>query len=127
MFNMQHLVDGMSKQWQDERALTQMTLGTLIDRLKAMPPEALIDGMRAPHSYRGYYSDLAFTATGQKMTVQDALVLCKDAMGEVFEGYKGGDFQMGRKTPVWIAEYGHCGMKIISLRDDGVLVLGEDE
>lgn len=49
------------------------------------------------------------------------------AMGEVFEGYKGGDFQMGRNTPVWLASYGCSGEKIMAIREDGALELAADE
>ncbi len=126
MNNMQALVDGMSAEWQRERAASQMTLGSLIDRLEAMPPETMIDGIMGPHSYRGYYSDLAFKG-GDKMTVRDALALCRSAMGEVFEGYKGGDYQMGRNTPIWLANYGDCGKKIMAIREDGTLELAADE
>lgn len=109
-----------------ERAAIQMTLGKLIERLEAMPPETMIEGICAPHSYRGYYSDLAFER-GEKVTAAKALETCRGCMGEVFEGYKGGDFQMGRNTPVWLASYGCCGPKIMAIRDDGTLELKEYE
>jgi len=48
-------------------------------------------------------------------------------MGQVFNGYKGGDFVMGALTPVWIASYGRLGRKIIALSDDGKLETSEDE
>lgn len=127
MLNIQNLVDGLSKQWQGERSKSQMTLGALVDRLAGLPPETMIDGLAKPHSYRGYYSDLAFQSREGKMSVTEALALCKSAMGEVFQGWKGGDYQMGRNTPVWIAERGYCGDKILSLRDDGTFELGKDE
>lgn len=112
-------------QWQRERAASQMTLGRLIDRLETLPPGTMVD-LAKPHSYRGYYDDLAFDR-GDKIPVAEALKLCRGAMGEVFEGYKGGDFQMGRNTPVWRASYGRCGHKIVSVRDDGTLELADDE
>ena len=126
MNNMQALLDGMSAEWQRERAASQMTLGKLIERLEALPPETMVKGIREPHSYRGYYSDLAFEV-GDNIAAKDALALCRGAMGEVLQGYKGGDFQMGRNTPVWIASYGCCGQKIMGIRDDGTLELAEDE
>jgi len=115
----------MSAQWQKERAESQMTLGKLIERLQSIPPETMID-IAEPHSYRGYYSDLAFKSGG-KITATAALSMCRAAMGEVFQGYKGGDFQMGRNTPVWCASYGCCGQKIMGIRDDGTLELADDE
>lgn len=119
------MMDGMSAQWQKERAESQMTLGKLIERLESLPPETMLD-LAEPHSYRGYYSDLAFEK-GDEITAAAALTMCRAAMGEVFQGYKGGDFQMGRNTPVWRASYGCCGQKIMGVRDDGTLELADDE
>jgi len=116
----------MSAEWQRERAASQMTLGKLIERLEALPPETMID-LAEPHSYRGYYQDLAFECAIEKVTAKDALAICRKAMGEVFQGYKGGDFQMGRNTPVWRASYGCRGQKIMGIRDDGTLELADDE
>ncbi len=119
------MVNGMSAAWQEERSKTQMTLGSLIERLSAMGSDTRI-GISAAHSYRGYYSDLAFEFTEQPIPVSEALEMVQRCMGEVFKGYKGGDFQMGRNTPVWLAYYGSCGQKIMAVNDDGTLVLAED-
>ena len=61
------------------------------------------------------------------MPASVVLAMCKGAMGEVFQGYKGGDYQMGRNTPVWIANYGDVGKKIMAIRDDGMLELATDD
>jgi len=124
--DMQALIDGMNAKLMRERAETQMTLGYLITALECMPQYRFIDGIKEPHSYRGYYSDLAFEQAGDKVKVSDALDMCKGAMGKVFKGYKGGDFVMGELTPVWIAEYGCCGKKIMELKPDGSFVTAED-
>lgn len=118
------MMDGMSAQWAKDRAATQMTLGKLIDRLSELPAAMPIEGIHNPHSYRGYYCDLAFER-GDKMTVEDALKTARGCMGEVFEGYKGGDFQMGRNTPVWLSSYGYCGPRIMKLSDDGQFITAE--
>jgi len=125
--DIQILIDGMNAQSMRKRAETQMTLGKMIAALEALPANAEIDGIGSPHSYRGYYSDLAFEQKERKITVTEALAMCKAAMGKVFEGYKGGDFVMGELTPVWIAEYGSCGNKLMAIREDGALELAEDE
>ena len=124
---LQAMVDGMSIKWQEDRAESQMTLGKLIDRLKEMPHYIQIDAFNYAHSYRGYYCDLAFKRMEGKIKVAEALELCTSCMGDVYEGYKGGKFQMGRNTPVWFADYGSTGLKIIALRDDGTFELKEDE
>ncbi len=125
--NMQAYVDGMSAQWQRERAETQMTLGKMIAALESMPIDAEIEGISEPHSYRGYYSDLAFETIEGKTKVADALTMCRATMGQVFEGYKGGDFVMGALTPLWLASYGCCGNKIMAIKEDGTFEQEEDE
>jgi hypothetical protein len=127
MHPIQAMVDGMNAEWMRQRSQTQMTLGGLIARLEQMPADTQVEGVDHPHSYRGYYSDLAFEPREQRMNAGDLLTACKGAMGQVFEGYKGGDFVMGALTPVWIADYGCCGEKLIAIRDDGTLDTAQDE
>lgn len=125
--NLQTLVDGMSAQWLRERAETQMTLGKLIDALEAMPDGAEVANINRAHSYRGYYSDLAFKRDEGTRPAADLLAECKAAMGQVFCGYKGGDFVMGALTPVWLANYGCCGRKLMALHVDGVIETAKDD
>lgn len=116
MINLQALMDGMSAQWQKERAEHQLTLGNLIDELQAMPQDAMVVNLCEPHSYRGYYSDLAFELGEGKRSAKELLDICKTAMGEVFIGYKGGDFVMGRNTPLWVSSYGNSsGLRLMSI------------
>jgi hypothetical protein len=121
---LQAAIEGMSHQWQHERSETQMTLGKLINRLGELPPETSVN-LSNPHSYRGYYSDLSFESGST--TAGEALTMVRNCMGQVFKGYKGGDFPMHANSPVWQASYGCCGPKIMAINDDGTLVLGEDE
>jgi len=124
---LQALIDGMSAQWQRERAETQMTLGKLIAMLDAMAPADMVANLCSAHSYRGYYSDLAFER-GEGLREAGALLAeCRDAMGRMFEGYKGGDYVMGERTPVWVAEYGSTGDKLMALRVGGELETAPDE
>lgn len=126
MNNIKAMMNEMAAQWQKERSESQITLGKLIDTLAAMPPETELEGFGEAHSYRGYYSDLAFEKMEEKTTSGKVLEMARACMGEVFTGYKGGDFQMGRNTPVWLANYGSLGMKVMAIRDDGTLELAED-
>lgn len=121
--NIQALID----QWQRERAETQMTLGKLIDALEAMPDGAEVANINSAHSYRGYYSDLAFEREEGSRPAADLLAECKEAMGKVFCGYKGGDFVMGALTPVWVASYGCCGLKLMALHAGGAMETAEDD
>lgn len=112
---LQAVVDAMSHDWARKRAETQFTLGKLIAALQGLDQERLIQPLGDPHSYRGYYSDLAFDpatvdAKAGATTVGFLLGALKDnCMGRTFEGYKGGDFAMTENTPLWIAEYGRSG------------------
>lgn len=124
--NVQAMFDAMSQQWQKERAGSQMTLGAMIDRLAAMPADTMIDGMESPHSYRGYYSDISFEKRTEKISAGDLLNLCRSQMGEVLTGYKGGDYQMGRNTPVWVAPYGCTGPRLMAIHDNGSIETAEE-
>jgi hypothetical protein len=127
MDHLQAMIDGMAAHGQRVRSTEQITLGCLIDALKCLPKDKEIDGIGEPHSYRGYYCDLAFEKVNAKTTAGDLLNICKSAMGEVFEGYKGGDYMMGRNTPLWLAYCGCCGSKIMDLRDDGSFETLDDD
>lgn len=110
-----------------ERQLTQMTLGKLIARLNELPPSTLVEALGTPHSYRGYYSDLAFEPGVGQQFASRALEVARSALGEVFEGYKGGDYMMTGDAPVWIASYGYCGRKLMGITDDGKFETAEDQ
>lgn len=112
---LQSMFDRLSAGWQNERAETQMTLGKLIKALEDLPPDRKINGLGKASSYRGYYDDLAFEPNEEEATVADALKCARGCMGQVFQGYKGGDFLMGERTPVWSAEWGSCGQRIMGL------------
>lgn len=114
---MQDLIDGWSARMQRERAGSQMTLGGMIARLEGIDAAARVPLSR-PHSYRGYYSDLAFELSDPR-PVAELLAECRAAMGAVFEGYKGGDYAMSALTPVWVADYGRCGDRLIAIADSG--------
>ena len=125
--DLQALFDGMGARWQRERAESQMTLGALIATLEQMPPDAMVDGLRRPHSYRGYYEDLAFERA-EWVTARTALAMCRLAIGRVFEGYKGGDYMMDLLTPLWIADYGRTGTRIMGLDPaTGVIATADEE
>lgn len=125
---LQAMIEGFSNQWQRERAQTQLTLGKLIAVLEALPADALVPGLHAPHSYRGYYCDLAFEREpGSWRRAADVLDDCRGAMGQVFEGYKGGEFMMGANTPVWVARWGSSGMRLMGLEPEKDPILVPDD
>lgn len=123
----QAMVDGWNQASMRARAATQMTLGSLIARLEDMPKEAPCQRFGGAHSYRGYYSDLAFSHDAAMATAGDALTSCKECMGQMFEGYKGGEFWMHGGTPVWIANYGESGLCLMGIGNDGTLLTAQEE
>lgn len=128
MNELQALINGMSAEWQRERAETQMTLGGIIKVLEALPKDMLIRGLGGLDSYRGYYSDLAFEPEpAVERAASEVLQVCRDAMGQVFTGYKGGDFVMGALTPLWVAHYGSCGRRVMGVNADGTIETAEDD
>lgn len=99
-----------------------MTLAELIRRLEAMPQDARLPiGIEEPHSYRGYYEQLAFEPA-PPMTASEALEIARSAIGQKFEGYKGGTYKMGLDTDCWLAEYG-CTSKEGSIE----AIFGDEE
>lgn len=66
-------------------------------------------------SWRGIYAELALEFAMNRddkqkpMTVSEFLDLCKRTIGETFEGWKGGDYKMGKTTPIWVANPGNSG------------------
>lgn len=125
----QAMVNSMNAAEQEKRSRSQMTLGDMIKALETMPPDMKVDGFDNPHSYRGYYCDLAFERlSDRRITAAFTLALLKDTMGRIFHGYKGGEYMMGESTPVWFAEWGSCGEKIMEVNaETGVITTAADD
>jgi len=99
----------------------QLTLGEMIlklDALQASDTQVFLDfgehlQPTGIESWRGSYEELALEfALNSGMPADFFLDLLREAVGKTFEGYKGGDFLMGRSTPVWVANYGHSGVEV---------------
>ena len=121
------LLSIMKKAWQEERAKTQMTLGALLKALGDMHGLDTVDGFKNPHCYRGHYEDVAFEPAGEAMNVCDLIAICNSAIGKTFFGRQGGSFEMDETTPVWIAERGSYGGKLIGINADGSLETRDDD
>lgn len=83
-----------------------MTLGELIKALEAEDPNLVLPtGFHRPHSYRGYYDELAFEPA-EDITIAAMLAAARSALNATFTGYKGGDYVMGEYTSCWLSGYG---------------------
>jgi hypothetical protein len=108
-----------------------LSLGALIEKLSKceMTARVYFDFCRlsptSVNSYRGFYDHLAigfadvqYDATKK---VGELLTELRACVGKVFSGYKGGDYRMTEKTPVWVANWSETSDTVIV----GVLREGE--
>lgn len=58
------------------------------------------------HSYHGYCNFPAIDAGHEPKRLVDFIHQVREATGGTFTGYKGGEFTMNRRSPVWASEYG---------------------
>ena len=86
MDDFQILFDMMAADWRAERSRTQMTLSGMIELLKSMPPDMQMVNLENPHSYRGYYADLAFERGDGTRPVSEVLAMCKQVIHTDLEG-----------------------------------------
>src|SRR6266699_544290 len=96
----------------------QLTLGELILKLEAIEDKnkpVIFNKQYFPtdiDSWRGSYRELAFeymeiiVTAEQPRTAVTWLKKLKGTIGTTLHGYKGGEFLMGKTTPVWVANYG---------------------
>lgn len=135
MTDLQSIIDSVGDAARAERSNYHVTLGELIEELRQMEDKqkpVVFETGRSPahpHSYRGYYQDLGLQP-GEKRSVAEVLEIAEDALGSEFRGYKGGDFEMGENTPLWMAERGTTEnsdaiIKITEDEDAVVLILGD--
>lgn len=100
----------------DARSQGIWDLGTLIRALGLLPPgTGFAEGITAPHSYRGYYERLAFEVLDADQTAGEALAVAESALGETYQGYKGGDYTMHERTLVHLAEWGRTGEALVNI------------
>lgn len=86
-----------------------MTLGDLIATLKEHPAGRVVYvGFNNPHSYRGYYEQVAFEPA-ENISIGEMLAAAEEALGSTYQGWKGGDYTMSSYTSCWIANEGDTG------------------
>ncbi len=89
-------------------------LEDLIKFLEKLDQDKIVKfGFGEPHSFRGYYQDLAFDRV-DNARIGDMLSFAKGAIGKTFTGYKGGEYTMEAFTDVWISNEGtsNCADRI---------------
>ena len=86
-----------------------VALGELIEILESADSMRRVRfGFGSPRSYRGDYSEVAFSPETDT-TIGKMAEHARSALGRTFQGYKGGDFTMYESTACHIAEYGEAG------------------
>ncbi len=121
------LLRQVNEEWKTEAS--NLCLGDLIKLLETRPVGQGVGfdfcgmGIDGIGSYRGFYEDLALepceAGTGFR-SVEQLLNRLRDAIGESFPGYKGGDFVMSVNSILWAAKSGETGSTAI------VSVTGDD-
>lgn len=99
-----------------------MDLGKLIKLLELEDPEHSVrfdfvyTRPTKLHSYRGYYDQLAlgWCDDGEIIRVKEILEDCRDAVGKIFTGWKGGEYRMDETTKVWVANPSESGATLIA-------------
>lgn len=135
--DIQGLINAMSEMAQSERKNYHMCLGDLIDFLNGVVPAdvpVVLDyntklSVAAPHSYRGYYSDLAIEPTENVVTARVLQQELTDILDTELTGYKGGEFLMDVSVPVWISHYGSssgCALMGASVVGDKVVLMTKE-
>ena len=91
------------------KVFNQLTIGELIHKLEHLfdqsQPLAFCRGLYPADfcSYRGYYEDIAIGVTTYPVTVGEWLAKLKAQIGEVHQGWKGGDYTAAAETALWVA------------------------
>ena len=89
-----------------------MNLGKLIKFLGKQNQNVIVEkGFDSPHSYRGYYDQLAFEPT-DNILISDMLKCAKEALNSTYTGYKGGKFTMTKETECHLAYSGETGKRL---------------
>lgn len=104
-----------------------LTLGELIAYLKTIPPDEPVKKFEHPHSYRGYYNDLAIEPVNDKFTAGEFLsMLLNEALDKKFYGWKGGEYKMHKDVDVCIAHKGSCGERQEPIRLMDIVLDGDE-
>lgn len=126
--DLQNIIDNalIAGRAEEMKTSEQLTLGEMILKLESLPknyknykeketPKKVVFQFEyltptGVSSWRGSYRELALEFDGDKsFTHEEFTNLLKETVGNTFQGYKGGDYVMGKNTPIWVANYGNSG------------------
>lgn len=86
----------------------------LIDVLENCPNDAVFErGFTNPHSYRGFYCDLA-VEPAEDQKVSDMLDCLYEVLDTTLEGYKGGEYVMSGDVDVYLAMYSTTSTTLVT-------------
>lgn len=130
-----------AKRYERLQTSPQMTIGEMITKLETIDPQRkdYKGDTQERHvyldfcdtrptgldSWRGSYREIAiqFDEETSPMSLTEFLALLRGAIGKTYQGYKGGDFVMGKHTPVWVANYGNSGSTgVVGIESDDYVV-----
>jgi hypothetical protein len=111
----------------------QLTLGQLIKKLESYVlyenKIVIFDfpGYFSPNgfiSWRGSYNELSIEYSHEPKLLSDLINEAKEALNICFNGYKGGEYFMHKKTPIWVANFGEAGNTgVLDVIDEGYQVI----
>jgi hypothetical protein len=109
-----------------------IVFGSLLRTLENMVPDAEIQHLAFPHSYRGYHEDLALELIpGERMLAKDLHAVLKNfyvglTNGEM-TGHKGGSHEFSYKSRVWVVyEVGQLAPYVfLGFNSDGEVQFGD--
>lgn len=117
-----------------------LTIGDLFERLKYLPrdtPCYIEDedgkhGVRYPHSYRGYYEQVALDIDESTTAIKASELyrMLEPLPGNYLTGWKGGEFLISDETPVWISRPGEVSDRRLvglMLNREGCKLVWEEE
>ena len=125
MIDIQKFVDMIGNAARETRKDYHVCLGELLDGLRQADPEAEIN-LTDPHSYRGYYHDLALEPTTEPVKVWQLINQLSDVINTELTGYKGGEFLMSADTPVWVAHYGCTGSALVGFNPTTLTIITKE-
>ena len=89
-----------------------MDVSELERRLDKLSEDTVLEnGLTYPHAYRGDHMCLAFEL-GPSMSVRQIKAVVREAYGQTYDGFKGGECIVSGETECYLAAYGRLGEEL---------------